>query len=379
MASASLGVFGLGLFSVLALAAIWGGYPLVVRALGGLRRRRVRAGTPEATTVSVIIASSDEQGAIRARVANVLETSFPEDRLEVVVALDAVRARCTPAELADIDPRVTVLVGDAAGGKASNLNAAVRAATGEMLVFADTAQRFEATAISELVREFANPRIGAVSGMLELPGAEGKRNLAENYWRYERWLRHWEARVHSCVGVTGAIYAMRRSLWRPLPAGLILDDVYTPMRLVLEGWRIGFTESAVARDTRRFAAGQEYTRKVRTLTGVIQVVAWLPGVMNPLRNTIWLQFVVHKLLRMLTPYFAALMLISGVWIVGRMVMASSIGIPVLASLGAMILLLCLIPNVRGALRAQIAWGVAMQSSIVVATVNGVRGRWNVWT
>lgn len=371
-------MFELGLFCAAAIAVIWGGYPLVVRALGALRRAPTGAGVAVRPTVSVVIASSDDAEAIRARVANVLATSYPAELLQVVVALDGARAKTSVRELADLDPRVTVLVGDAPGGKAAALNAGVRSATGELLVFADTAQRFEPDAISELVAHFGEGRFGAVSGMLELPGADGRKNAVEHYWRYERWLRRWEARVHSSVGVTGAIYSMRRELWEPLPAGLILDDLYVPMRLVLRGWRIGFTERARAHDVRRFAAGQEYRRKVRTLTGVIQICAWLPGTLNPFRNQIWLQFVFHKLLRLLTPYFAALLALSGVWVVLSFVAASPLGLPMLAAGGAALLLLLLIPHVRRALRAQIAWGLAMQSSIVVATVNGVRGRWDVW-
>ncbi|MEP6729234.1 MAG: glycosyltransferase [bacterium] len=360
------------------MAAIWGGYPLAVRALGGLRRRRSGEGQVALPTVSVILASSDDAEAIQARVTDLLSTNYPADRLEIVVGLDGVRGKATPAELSGLDPRVTVIVGDAPGGKAASLNAAVRHARHELLVFADTAQRFAPDAIPELVAQLENPRFGAVSGMLDLPGADGSRNLAEHYWRYERWLRRWEARLHSSVGVTGAIYAMRRKLWQPLPPGLILDDLFLPMRLVLDGWRVGFTERAHAYDIRRFAVGQEYRRKVRTLTGVIQVCAWLPGVMNPVRNPIWLQFVFHKLLRLLTPYLAALVAVSGIWIVISAVAASPIGMPALYAAGAVLLLLCLVPHFRRALRAQITWGIAMQSSIVVATVNGVRGRWDVW-
>jgi poly-beta-1,6-N-acetyl-D-glucosamine synthase len=371
-------VIELGLFGALAMAAIWGGYPLAVRALGGLRRRRDGDGRSVSPTVSVILASNDDAAAIRARVADLLATTYPAELLEVVVGLDSLRGKATPRDLEGLDPRVTVVVGDAPGGKAPSLNAAVRQARHELLVFADTAQRFHRDAIPELVIQFRNPRFGAVSGMLDLPGAEGSRNLAEHYWRYERWLRRWEARLHSSVGVTGAIYAMRRALWQPLPPGLILDDLYLPMRLVLDGWRVGFTERAYAHDIRRFAAGQEYRRKVRTLTGVIQVCAWLPGTVNPFRNPIWLQFVFHKLLRLLTPYLVALIGVCGVWLVTSAAASSPLGMPTLYGAGALLLLLCLVPHVRRALRAQIAWGFAMQSSIVVATVNGVRGRWDVW-
>ena len=335
-----------GTFSLLALVAIWGGYPLVVRALAGLRReRRVDSAGPE-RTVSVIIASHDDAAAITARVQDVLAGEYPPHLIEVVVALDAARAKTTPEALQHLDSRVRVLRGDAPGGKAPALNAAVRAARHELLVFTDTAQKFEPDAIGEIVAQFGDERVGAASGMLELAGKKGSRNLAERYWRYERWLRHWEAQLHSTVGVTGAIYGMRRSLWGDLPAGLINDDVYVPMRLVLQGWRVAFTERARAFDARRFAAAEEYRRKVRTLTGVIQICAWLPGVMNPVRNPIWLQFVFHKLLRLLTPYLTVFVAVAALVLVVGAVVASPVGMQLLPVALIAAATLCLVPRIR---------------------------------
>ncbi|MEO8622844.1 MAG: glycosyltransferase [bacterium] len=371
-------MFYFGLASLVALVAIWGAYPVVVRVLGAFRRDGGDDTSGATPTVTVIIASHDEAAPINARVDDVLQADYPADRIAVIVALDSARARSTVEDLRRADSRVTVIVGDAPGGKASSLNAAVRAAQHDLLVFTDTAQRFETDAIRELVKEFRDARLGAASGMLELGRSGRILNLAERYWLYERWLRHWEARLHSTVGVTGAIYAMRRELWEPLPAGLILDDLYGPMRLVLRGWRVGFTERARAHDARRFEASDEYRRKVRTLTGVIQTTVWLDGILNPIRNPIWLQFVFHKLLRLVTPYLTIFVGIAAVWTVGSVLLASPMGLRILSGAAILFMLLFLVPRVRRIVRAQVAWGVALQSSVVVATMNGVRGRWNVW-
>jgi cellulose synthase/poly-beta-1,6-N-acetylglucosamine synthase-like glycosyltransferase len=328
--------------------------------------------------VSVVLASAADPTAIRERITDLLQSNYPTHLLEIVVGIDPANGQTTPADLQGLDPRVAVVLGDAPGGKAATLNAAVRVARHDVLVFADTAQRFDRDAIPALVAELSDPAFGAVSGMLELPSGEGSSTLADRYWRYERWLRYWEARLHSSVGVTGAIYAMRRALWAPLPAGLILDDVYLPMRLALEGWRIGFTERARAHDVRRFAARQEYRRKVRTLTGNVQVCAWLPAVLNPVRNPIWIQFLCHKLLRLLTPYLA-LCVVVGVVGAGLMALvANPAGEQLLIVAAVAALALCLIPRARRVVAHQIAWAVALQSSVVVATVNGMRGRWDVW-
>jgi cellulose synthase/poly-beta-1,6-N-acetylglucosamine synthase-like glycosyltransferase len=220
------------------------------------------------------------------------------------------------------------------------------------------------------------PGVGAVSGSLRL--APGTGSMVALYWSFERWLRRTEARLHSAVGATGAVWALRRSLWQPLRAGLILDDVYGPMRVVLAGQRIGFVENAVAWETRTPTAAQEYRRKVRTLTGVLQLCAWLPAVLLPFRNPIWVQFVFHKLLRMLTPYMLTVM---AIWL---LVAAAEAARPATLVLGAIAggvgLTWFLFTGRRWAerMRQLAVEGVLIQFAVLVAGVNGLRGHWQVW-
>ena len=120
------------------------------------------------------------------------------------------------------------------GGKPLALNAGVAAATGEIVVFADARQRFADDALLHLVAAFADPPVGAVSGELVIDAEErpSDSTVGEGvglYWSYEKWLRRHESQVWSTLGATGAIYAMRRDLWRPLPADTLLDDVLAPM------------------------------------------------------------------------------------------------------------------------------------------------------
>ena len=370
----------LAVSAVLALIAIWGLYPAAVALLARLRRPTTAAPWATPPLVSAIVASRDDPQAVAARVEDILAADYPADRLRVVVGIDATVPDQSRAidDVARLAPRATVVAGDPPGGKASTLNAAVRAAdpAAEVLVFTDTRQRFAPDAVARLVESLADERVGAVSGLLDLP-EKGAPTIAERYWRYERILRRNEARLHSTVGVTGAIYAMRAALWAPLPAGLILDDVYVPMRLVLRGHRVAFAAGARARDTRRFGAEQEYRRKVRTLTGVLQLCAWLPEVLVPWRDPIWLQFLFHKLLRLLTPYLALAFLIGAAGLGMRLLRAVPAGV-LTAAIVALALALLGLPRLRRRLFAQVSAGLALQAAIVVATVNGIRGRWNVW-
>jgi cellulose synthase/poly-beta-1,6-N-acetylglucosamine synthase-like glycosyltransferase len=361
--------------SFTAVLLVWFAYPAAIWVAGRLVRRAQRHAVAGQPRVSVVIASRDDAEAVQQRVRDVLRSEYPSDILEVVVARDAGHTYSDQIDASDA--RVTTVLGDAPGGKASALNAGVRVATGDIVVFADTAQRFAPDAIPKLVAALSNPRLAAVSGALRIGSDSRARSIAELYWRLERWLRAEEAQVHSTVGVTGAIYAMRRSLWRPLRAGVLCDDLYIPMELVLRGHRIGFCSDAVAVDERRFAAPQEYARKVRTLTGVLQVCVWLPGVLVPIRNPIWLQFVCHKLLRLLTPYLlllgvAAATLAAALWLAQRTGVAAML--LVVAALGVPLLLWVLSRRAR----AVLAMGMAMQAAVVRATWHGLRGDWDVW-
>ena len=130
------------------------------------------------------------------------------------------------------------------------------------------------------------------------------------YWRYEKWLRRHEAIVGSTLGVTGAIYAMRRELWTPLPADTILDDVLGPMRVVLGGHRVVFEEHARAYDVASQDPETELRRKVRTLAGNFQLLKREPRLLVPGLNPVWLQFMSHKVGRLAVPYALVALFVS---------------------------------------------------------------------
>jgi cellulose synthase/poly-beta-1,6-N-acetylglucosamine synthase-like glycosyltransferase len=366
------------LVSLSCIVAVWGLYPVVIGLVSLVARRREdRVTQTDGTTphVTAVLATRADAASVRERVDDLLQSAYPASRLDVVVAYDARATDPLAVWSGENASRVRIVRGDEPGGKAAALNAGVRAAPGEVLVFADSGQRFGTDAIALLAQAVLRPTIGAASGRLELArGARAPALPLRLYWSLERWLRSREADVHSAVGVTGAIYAVRRELWTPLPEGLILDDLYLPMQLVLRGHRIAYVEAARAYETRATTDGNEYRRKVRTLTGVLQLCAWLPDTLMPHRNPVWAQFVSHKLLRLLTPYW---LMVCAAWAVTMI--AHQIGLPWL--LAAVVLFAALL-QVRSrpfrALRSAVVSSILVQVAAVRATANGARGRWDVW-
>ncbi|MBI2797615.1 MAG: glycosyltransferase [Gemmatimonadetes bacterium] len=362
----------LGAAGAALLALTWIGYPLAIALVAALRRPAPPAHWPRLPRVTAVLAAREDAAVIEARVRNWLASDYAGP-LEVAVAHEPGYPWTPPTDLAS---RVRVVSGDAPGGKCANLNAGVRAATGEVLVFGDAHQLFVPGAITALVNALGDPQLGAVSGQLEIP--RGRAGLVSRaYWAYERRLRRHEALVHSTIGVSGAIYAMRASLWEPLPPGLILDDLHLPMRLVLAGHRVGFEPAAIATETRTVESRQEYRRKVRTLTGNFQLVTWRPALLVPLRNPVWLQFMLHKLARLATPYALLALVVGAAWAGATWYWPPS-G-KQLAVAGVAALWLSLSPDpVARRLRGVLTQFAALQAATVMALANAVRGRWDIW-
>ncbi|MER3472519.1 MAG: family 2 glycosyl transferase [Armatimonadota bacterium] len=279
----------------------YAGYPLLLWTLGCLKRRKDEPGEEPSClpVVTVVVAAHNEEANIGARIENILQCDYPRDRLGIVVACDG----CTDRTASIARGYEGVLVLDLPRrGKAGALNEGVRVASGEVLVFTDARQRFAPDALRQLVRRLYYPGIGAVGGELVLIDHEGAPQVMGAYWAYEKLVRKLEAIVASPLQCSGAIYAIRREHFVPMPAGLVLDDMWVPLHVVWKGYRIAFEPLAKAYDVVTPSYHREFKRKVRTLAGNYQLIWMAPWLLVPGLNPLWWQFISHKVFRLLVPY-----------------------------------------------------------------------------
>jgi biofilm PGA synthesis N-glycosyltransferase PgaC len=289
------------------IAYTYFGYAIWLWLCARLRRRPILQGriTP---SVSIIIAARNEEASLPAKIENLRLLDYPQEQLQIIVASDG-STDGTANILRDQANHVFPVILEESNGKAFALNEAVKHATGDILVFLDARQAIDATAVSELVACFADPEVGAVSGELLLETAPGlpSTNALGIYWKIEKTVRKLESASGSVVGVTGAIYAIRREHYAEIPRGTLLDDVFVPMNVARIGKRVIFQPSAIARDRLFSEKGKEFSRKVRTLTGNYQLLRLAPWLLSP-ANPLLFRFVSHKLLRLLVPLLLLLML-----------------------------------------------------------------------
>jgi cellulose synthase/poly-beta-1,6-N-acetylglucosamine synthase-like glycosyltransferase len=364
--------------SAAVLAYTYFGYPAWLWLRCRYRARPVHA-SPNTPSVSIVMVVRNEAAVLERKLKNLLELDYPKELSEIIVISDG--STDTTDEILNYhaaDRRVRIILNPESRGKAACLNDAIDAARGEIIVFTDARQKVEAGALRLLAQQFADSLVGCASGELMLGDPDSGEAMCGVglYWRIEKNIREMESASGSVVGATGALYAARRSLLVAVPAGTILDDVYIPMHVVRQGFRVVFVPSAHAWDIADQGTDREFSRKVRTLSGnyqLVQLAPWLLGASNPLR----FEFISHKLLRLFAPFALAAAFVASLFLTEpfyRLALALQLAFYILSLVAMMKVATGPLTRVADAA----CTFVILNSAAFVAFVNFVTGRRAAW-
>jgi cellulose synthase/poly-beta-1,6-N-acetylglucosamine synthase-like glycosyltransferase len=291
--------------SVFLIIYTYVGFPLAVILRGLLwghpYRQKELTASP---TVSIVISAYNEARSIGAKLDNILSMDYERDRLEVVIASDG-STDGTDAIVESYKDHGVKLISLPRVGKAAALNAAVEATSGEILVFSDANSMYKDDAIQKLVRPFGDPNVGGVAGnqiyRTEVSGGsttDGERA----YWNFDRTLKQFQGQSGNTLAATGAIYAIRRQLFRPIPDG-VSDDFVTSTGVIAQGYRLIFAPDAIAYEPVAATSQVEFGRKVRVIIRSWKAFIFMRELLNPFRYGFYaIQLFSHKILRYLVVF-----------------------------------------------------------------------------
>jgi len=284
-------------------------YPVILFILGKLISNKVRVGD-YLPRVTIIISAYNEEDVISAKLENTLKLEYPADSREIIVVSD-----CSDDNTDEIvqryeDRGVVLLASKIRRGKTAGLNDAVSVAKGEVLVFTDADAMYSEDALQRMVRSLSDPKVGLVTGSTQYVSEDGGQMVETSsiYTKLERLLKYQESQIGSCVGADGAIFALKKKLYRPLKDDDI-NDLVIPLKVIQQRYRVILDRDLVCREAPSASSGSEFNRQIRITNRTLRGIFRHYDLLNILRYPLFsFQMISHKLIRLSVPFFALLLL-----------------------------------------------------------------------
>ncbi|HEX4049401.1 MAG TPA: glycosyltransferase family 2 protein [Steroidobacteraceae bacterium] len=301
-------------FSLSVLTYVYFGYPIMIRALAYVARRRIHRDEGYCRPVTVVITAYNEEASIASKIENIRQLDYPSELVEIIVASDGSTDSTDGIVLSCDYARVRLLRVEGRVGKTACQNAAVSQASGEVVVFTDATTRVDRAALRALIENFADPVVGCVAGLLlyEANGANMTGAGGVSYWNYEVKVRKAESDMSTLIGVSGCLYAVRRSAYRPISPKLISDFVIA-MRMREQGLRTVLEPRALCFEDTLARSKLELQMRVRVAVRSISALVAERRFLNILRDPVFAwQLWSHKMLRYVSPYWMVALFVSSV-------------------------------------------------------------------
>lgn len=249
--------------------------------------------------LTLMVAAFNEQDYIRDKIENSLSLDYPKSKIQYLFVTDGSDDK-TP-EIVSEYKQIQLMHQPQRQGKIMAVERAMPEVTGEIVIFTDANTLLNTDALRNIVRHFANDKVGVVSGEKRIlnRNTDEAAGAGEGfYWKYESKLKKWDDELYSVMGAAGELFAIRTKLFEPIPKDSLIEDFYMSFKIVEKGYKIAYEPEAYAMEEPSASVKEELKRKIRIAAGGIQSIVRLRELLNPFRyGVITFQYVSHRVLR----------------------------------------------------------------------------------
>lgn len=282
------------------------GYGLVIWLLVKVKESLIRSN--DATSISdrqdwpgvtLLIAAYNEADILLDKLENCFEIDYPDGQLQVLFITDG--SNDQSVEILADEQRILHLHEPTRRGKIAAVKRAMEHVNTDYVVFTDANTFLNPLSVKRLLHHFKDANIGAVAGEKRVlqAGEKAASGAGEGlYWKYESFLKNLDARFYSVVGAAGELYAIRTSLFQPVPTDAILDDFEQTLKIAQAGSRVAYEPDAYAEEEPSANLQEELKRKVRICAGGFQAMSRLLPLLNIFQyGRLSFQYISHRVLR----------------------------------------------------------------------------------
>ncbi|MFQ5901249.1 MAG: glycosyltransferase family 2 protein, partial [Thermodesulfobacteriota bacterium] len=309
--------------SMLLVIYVYFGYPVILAIWALLNKNPVikREILPE---VTLLIAAYNEEEVIEEKIKNSLSLDYPRDKLKIVIASDGSDDKTVELVKEYEKDGIILYPYTVRMGKIKALNNTIPRIDTEIIFFSDANTMYQEDAVKKMVRSFYDESVGVVSGNVMLQSDHvGFGGPEKMYWRYEHFIHLKESQCGSMLEADGAMYSIRRALYRPVKDNTILDDFVIPMEIAKQGYRVVYEPEAIGLENTSPSIKAEFLRKIRITAGGIQAIKQREGVPGLKNGVLLFQYISHKFFRWMLPFFMLLLAFSNLFLLERIFYTST--------------------------------------------------------
>jgi len=252
-----------------------------------------------APKITLMVAAYNEESYIKEKIENSLFLDYPKDKIQFLFVTDGSDDK-TPSIVSEY-PEIKLMHQPQRQGKIMAVERAMPEVSGEIVVFTDANTLLNKEALKNIVRHFANEKVGVVSGEKRILNREKDEAAGAGegiYWKYESKLKKWDDELYSVMGAAGELFAIRTKLFEPIPKDSLIEDFYMSFKIVEKGYKIAYEPDAYAMEEPSASVKEELKRKIRIAAGGIQSIVRLSELLNPFKyHVITFQYISHRALR----------------------------------------------------------------------------------
>ena len=295
-------------------------FPLILQWLARNKKPREDLYLPEEyPKLSVLISAFNEELVMEEKIDSLLKSDYPPERLEILVGSDASTDRTNEIlkHLEDLHPVLHIHLFEDRKGKPGIINELVEHSTGEILVITDANVMVDSQTLSEIARHFKSEKIGLVDTRMinTRLKIDGISHQEKYYISREVKIKQHESQLWgSMMGPFGGCYAVRRSLYKPVPDNFLVDDFYINMAVLKQGYHcISNVEAKVYEDVSN-NLNEEFRRKKRISAGNFQNLAEYGSLLFSSSPGVGFCFFSHKVIRWMVPFLALFTLATSIYL-----------------------------------------------------------------
>lgn len=296
-------------------------FPLVIRILASGQKLSLQKYSPadQLPFVSILISAFNEEEVIEQKIHSVFKTRYPSNKFEVLIGSDASddKTNSIVFSLQKQYPSLKFFPFQQRRGKGNVINDLFQKSEGEIIVLSDANVMLDEDTIFELAKFFRDDQVGLVdSRMINTHiHPDGISHQEKSYIAREVAIKQHESILWgTMMGPFGGCFALRSSLYEPVPKNFLVDDFFINMKVLEKGYKcINNLDARVYEDISN-NLNDEYRRKVRISTGNFQNLRHFSHLLWHQTKGLSFCFISHKALRWIGPLFLVLAFLSNLFL-----------------------------------------------------------------